>query len=76
MNRFRVGVMDTAIAARPTVDALTRANYLAAAAARVDSFWVPDHINSLLPRSLWMPKYCAAAKLLPRVDAHLSRGPR
>jgi phthiodiolone/phenolphthiodiolone dimycocerosates ketoreductase len=71
MNRFRVGVMDTAIAARPTVDALTRANYLAAAAARVDSFWVPDHINSLLPRSLWMPKYCAAAKLLPRVDAHL-----
>jgi hypothetical protein len=29
MNRFRVGVGDPALAARPTVHALTQANYLA-----------------------------------------------
>jgi hypothetical protein len=40
MNGFRVGVMDAAVAARPIVDGLTRANYLATAASRVDSFWV------------------------------------
>ena len=71
MTRLRVGVMDTALAARPIVDAATRASYLAAAAARVDSFWLPDHINSLLPRSLWTPRYCGGAALVPRVDAHL-----
>ncbi|WP_108920479.1 LLM class flavin-dependent oxidoreductase [Mycobacterium montefiorense] len=71
MTGFRVGVMDTALAARPAVDVLMRSNYLAAAAARVDSFWGPDHINGLLPRSLWKPEFCGAAKLIPRSDAHL-----
>jgi phthiodiolone/phenolphthiodiolone dimycocerosates ketoreductase len=71
MNRFRVGVMDTALVGRPSVDALTRANYLGAAVGRVDSFWVPDHLNGLLPRSLWTPDRCGGAKLFPRVDAQL-----
>jgi phthiodiolone/phenolphthiodiolone dimycocerosates ketoreductase len=71
MNGFRVGVMDAAVAARPIVDGLTRANYLATAVSRVDSFWVPDHLNGLLPRSLWTPKYCAGAQLFPRIDAQL-----
>jgi phthiodiolone/phenolphthiodiolone dimycocerosates ketoreductase len=68
---MRVGVMDTALVARPAVDALTRANYLAAVANRVDSFWVPDHLNALIPRSIWAPKYCGAARLAPRADASL-----
>ncbi|GAY14583.1 phthiodiolone/phenolphthiodiolone dimycocerosates ketoreductase [Mycobacterium sp. shizuoka-1] len=64
--------MDPIIAARPVVDAVTKANYAAAAAARVDSFWVPDHLNALFPRSLWNnPNYCGGAKLLPRADAYL-----
>jgi phthiodiolone/phenolphthiodiolone dimycocerosates ketoreductase len=51
--------------------AMTRANYLTAAATRVDSFWVPDHLNALIPRSIGTAKYIgtAGAKLLPRPDA-------
>jgi phthiodiolone/phenolphthiodiolone dimycocerosates ketoreductase len=71
MSGMRVGVMDTALVARPAVDSLTRANYLAAVANRVDSFWVPDHLNALFPRSIWAPKYCGAARLIPRADASL-----
>lgn len=63
--------MDTIIASRPTVDSFTRASYLGAVASRVDSFWVPDHLNSLFPRSLWKPQYCGAAKLVPSADAFL-----
>lgn len=71
MAGFSVGIMDPIIAARPTVDIFTRASYLSAAANRVDSFWVPDHLNALFPRSLWQPKYCGAAKVMPSADAYL-----
>jgi phthiodiolone/phenolphthiodiolone dimycocerosates ketoreductase len=71
MPGMRVGVMDTALVSRPTVDSLTRANYIAAVANRVDSFWVPDHLNALFPRSIWASKYCGAARLVPRADASL-----
>ena len=57
------------MAARPTADAFSRANYLAAVANRVDSYWVPDHINGQTPRPLWGPKYTAAAPLLQSPDA-------
>jgi phthiodiolone/phenolphthiodiolone dimycocerosates ketoreductase len=46
MSKMRVGVMDTALASRPGMDSLTRANYMAAVANRFDSFWVPDHLNA------------------------------
>ena len=75
MARFRVGVADPILAARPAADTFTRANYLGAVANRVDSFWVPDHLNQLFPRSLWKQKYCGATKLIPRLDAVWSRGP-
>jgi phthiodiolone/phenolphthiodiolone dimycocerosates ketoreductase len=71
MAGFRVGIMDPIIAARPTVDTFTRASYLSAVGSRVDSFWVPDHLNALFPRSLWQPKYCGGAKVLPSADAYL-----
>lgn len=72
MSTLRLGLVDPIIAARPTVDAITRFNYAAAAASGVESFWVPDHLNSLWPRSLWNnPKYCAGARLLPKADAYL-----
>ena len=69
MTGFRVGVVDPIIAARPAADTFTRANYLSAVASRVDSFWVPDHLNQLFPRSLWKQKYCGATKLIPKIDA-------
>ena len=71
MTGFRVGVMDPIVAARPAAETFTRANYLGALANRVDSFWVPDHLNGLFPRSLWKQKYCGATKLLPRLDAFM-----
>lgn len=54
---------------RPTVDAFSRASYLAAVANRVDSYWIPDHINGQTPRPLWDPRYTAAARLLRSPDA-------
>ena len=57
MSRFRVGLMDSVMAGRPSVDTYSRASYLAAVANRVDSYWVPDHINGQTPRPLWDPKY-------------------
>jgi phthiodiolone/phenolphthiodiolone dimycocerosates ketoreductase len=71
MTGFRVGIADPILVARPVADAFTRANYLGAVANRVDSFWVPDHLNQLLPRSLWQQKYSGATRLIPRVDASM-----
>ncbi|MGH7732522.1 MAG: LLM class flavin-dependent oxidoreductase [Gemmatimonadales bacterium] len=71
MAGFRVGIVDPIIAARPAADSFTRANYLSAVASRVDSFWVPDHLNALFPRTLWQPKYSGGAKILPSADAYL-----
>ena len=56
-RRFRVGLMDPVMAARPTADAVSRANYLGAVANRLDSYWVPDHINGQTRKPLWDKKY-------------------
>lgn len=69
MAGFRVGVIDGIIAARPTAEFFTRVSYMSALASRVDSFWVPDHLNAPFPRALWQPKFCGAAKILPSADA-------
>ncbi|HEY2197099.1 MAG TPA: LLM class flavin-dependent oxidoreductase [Mycobacterium sp.] len=71
MARFRVGIMDFNLVSRPTPESLTRATYLNALANRVDSLWVPDHLNGLFPRSLWKQKYCGATKLVPTLDAYM-----
>jgi phthiodiolone/phenolphthiodiolone dimycocerosates ketoreductase len=63
--------MDPLTAGWPTAGGLNRASYLGAVAARVDSFWVPDHLNALVPSSLWSEKYCGAVKFAPRADAIL-----
>jgi phthiodiolone/phenolphthiodiolone dimycocerosates ketoreductase len=71
MTSMRVGTMDPIIGAWPKADTLTRTSYLGAVASGVDSFWVPDHLNSLFPRSLWQPKYSGVTKFMPRLDASL-----
>ncbi|GAA2423631.1 LLM class flavin-dependent oxidoreductase [Mycolicibacterium llatzerense] len=70
-TRMRVGVADPILAARPAAETFTRASYLGAVASRVDSFWVPDHLNQLFPRSLWKQKYCGAARVVPKIDASM-----
>lgn len=71
MTGFRVGIAAQNVVSRPTAESLTRADYLNALANRVDSFWVPDHLNALVPRSLWKQKYCGATKLVPTIDAYM-----
>ncbi|HEY5855029.1 MAG TPA: LLM class flavin-dependent oxidoreductase [Aldersonia sp.] len=71
MSTLRVGLADTLTNARRSPTALVRGNYLTAAATRIDSFWVPDHLNALIPRSIATPQYLGAVKLTPKVDAFL-----
>ena len=71
MTGFRVGILDPILVSRPTAESFTRGNYLNALANRVDSFWVPDHLNGMFPRSLWKQKYCGATKLVPTLDAYM-----
>jgi phthiodiolone/phenolphthiodiolone dimycocerosates ketoreductase len=71
MSPFRVGVIDQLLNSRYSPSVLTRANYLTAVAAGLDSFWVADHLNSALPRSIATPQYLGGAKLAPRADAML-----
>nr|WP_275085122.1 LLM class flavin-dependent oxidoreductase [Mycolicibacterium hodleri] len=52
---------------KPTT--LLRSNYLIAASAGIDSYWLPDHLNNLVPRAIATPKYFGAARLIPDVDA-------
>jgi phthiodiolone/phenolphthiodiolone dimycocerosates ketoreductase len=68
---FGVGIQGPVFVSRPRAEAFTRTTYLSAALNRVDSFWVPDHLNGLFPRSLWQQKYCGAAKLVPSLDAYM-----
>jgi phthiodiolone/phenolphthiodiolone dimycocerosates ketoreductase len=51
MAGFGVGMGDGILVARPAAETLNRGTYLSAVANRVDSFWVPDHLNQLFPRS-------------------------
>src|ERR1700737_71969 len=71
MTGFRVGITNINVVSRPTAESFQRADYLNALANRVDSFWVPDHLNGLFPRSLWKQKYCGATKLVPTLDAYM-----
>jgi phthiodiolone/phenolphthiodiolone dimycocerosates ketoreductase len=66
---MHVGLMDSVMAARGRVDAFSRASYLSAVVNRVDTYWVPDHINGQTPRPLWDKKYTSAARLLQSPDA-------
>lgn len=65
----KVGLTEQAVHTRYSPTALVRAGYLTAAASRLDSFWVPDHLNSPFPRSVTTRKYAGLARLAPKTDA-------
>ncbi|SNT00924.1 LLM class flavin-dependent oxidoreductase [Rhodococcoides kyotonense] len=71
MNGFRTGLMDSALHPRFASDLLLRTTRQTAAAGGADSMWIPDHLNGILPRSIWTPKHLGMAKLLPKADATL-----
>jgi phthiodiolone/phenolphthiodiolone dimycocerosates ketoreductase len=66
-----VGLGNQILNSRYSPTALPRADYMTAAAAGLDAFWVGDHLNALFPRSIYTPQYCGAARIARRVDASL-----
>ncbi|MGH3678615.1 MAG: LLM class flavin-dependent oxidoreductase [Mycobacterium sp.] len=71
MGGFRVGVLNNTINSRYGPKPPVRADYLSAVACGADSFWLADHLTSVLPPSMWKPKYVGAARVIPKMDAHL-----
>jgi phthiodiolone/phenolphthiodiolone dimycocerosates ketoreductase len=68
---LKVGLAENLVNTRFGPTALPRASYLTAVATGLDSFWLPDHLNSLFPRAVMTPKYLGAARLIPDIDAYL-----
>ena len=52
MCGFKVGLASEILNVRHSPTALVRGNYLTAVVSRVDSFWVDDHLNALMPRAI------------------------
>jgi phthiodiolone/phenolphthiodiolone dimycocerosates ketoreductase len=71
VTSLRIGVMHNTINSRFGPKPLIQADYMTGLAAGADSFWVADHLNSVLPPSMWTPKYVGAAKIIPKMDAHV-----
>ena len=71
MCGFKVGLASEILNVRHSPTALVRGNYLTAVVSRVDSFWVDDHLNALMPRAIATPQYLGAANLEPKIDAYL-----
>ncbi|MEY8016870.1 LLM class flavin-dependent oxidoreductase [Mycobacterium servetii] len=69
---FRFGILDGIVNSRLSPTALTQASYVTAAATGADSFWVGDHLNAFIPRSLATREHLGvAATVVPDVDAVL-----
>jgi phthiodiolone/phenolphthiodiolone dimycocerosates ketoreductase len=68
---LKVGLAEQLLNTRYWPTASARASYLTAVATGLDSFWLPDHLNSLFPRAVITPKYVGTARLVPDVDACL-----
>jgi phthiodiolone/phenolphthiodiolone dimycocerosates ketoreductase len=68
---LKVGLAENLVHTRFSPIALPRASYLTAVATGMDSFWLPDHLNSLFPRAVSTRKYIEAARLITDIDACL-----
>ena len=68
---LKVGLAEQLLNTRYSSTASARASYLIAKVTGMDSFWLPDHLNSLFPRAVATPKYLGSARLVPDVDANL-----
>jgi len=72
VDRFRFGILDGIVNSRISPSLLPSVGSLTAAATGADSYWVGDHLNSFLPRSIATPEHLGvAARLVPKVDAVL-----
>lgn len=64
---MKVGLAEPAIA--PPI--LLRGTQALAVAGGAASYWLPDHLINVLPRSLWKPEHIGLARFIRRPDAFL-----
>ena len=68
---MKFGVCEQILDSRLGPMTVAEMGYRTAQLGGADSFWVPDHINNLLPQSVMAKKYSGAAQLIPNIDAIL-----
>jgi hypothetical protein len=71
MSGFRVRLGTQPVNSRYSPTAFARADMLTATASGANSYWIGDHLNKLFPRSIAIPRYLGAAKLVPKIEATL-----
>ena len=71
MSGFRVGLVGQIVNSPYSPTAFGRAGHVTAIAGGIESYWYPDHLNALIPRSIATTEFLGAEKLLPKVDAYL-----
>ena len=71
MPGLKIGVLNNTVNSRFGPRAPIQADYMTAVACGADSFWLADHLNSVLPPSMWKPEYVGASRIIPKMDAHL-----
>ena len=69
MGAVRVGYSNMLVHTRLGPTAALRGDYVTGVAAQVDSLWLPDHLNSLVPRAVATRAYLGVAEAVPRIDA-------
>jgi phthiodiolone/phenolphthiodiolone dimycocerosates ketoreductase len=71
MGGIRFGFVDALVRTHLPPSMAPRMSSLWAASMGADSYWVGDHINALVPRSIATPEFLGVgAKLVPKIDAH------
>src|ERR1700754_924183 len=71
MEKIKVGLASDPLNTTLSPTAVMKANYWTAVSSGIDSLWVPDHLNSLLPRAVATPENFGMVKIVPKVDAYL-----
>ena len=66
---MKFGVCEQTVHSRFGPMTVPETSYRMARLAGADSFWVPDHLNNLLPRAVMTAKYSGSARLIPDIDA-------
>lgn len=71
MAKFRVGLVGEVLNTTVSPTVMATANYASALCSMIDSLWVPDHLNSMLPPAVVTPRNFGMTKLAPKIDACL-----
>lgn len=66
---IRFGLADPCVHSRVTPDLVLRSTRALALATGADSIWLPDHLMSVIPRSLSTEKHVAITPFVPSLDA-------